>query len=79
MDNNKKLFLEKGKWLTNGSKILSVALAIIINILYFVFKKDVMDLGKQKSLLFLCSFIVLVFLPIDFSIIIKNIIAKKLE
>jgi hypothetical protein len=75
----KKIILERGKWLTNGTKILSTIIAVATNVIYFIFKKQVLPYEKQQSLLLLCGFIVLIFLPIDFSLIIKNIISKKLE
>lgn len=69
----------KAKTLTNIAKIFSGSLSLIINIIYFGINKEVMDYEKQQSLLLLCGFIVIIFLPIDFSIIIKNILQKKMD
>lgn len=73
-----KTFIEKGKWLTNGSKIVASSLAIITNIINFLIYKEILSYEKQQSLLLLCGFVVLIFLPIDFSIIVKNFIKNKI-
>lgn len=67
-----KNILEHGKILTNATKIISLLIVIIVNIIYFLKKDMILPLEQQKSLLFACVFIVAVFLPIDFSIIVKN-------
>ena len=69
----------KAKVLTNVAKVSAVGLALIANVIYYIINKKVMAYNEQQSLLLFCGFVVVIFLPIDFSLIIKNIFQKKVE
>ena len=75
-DVKKKTLLEKGKILTNGTKIFSIIIAISYNIGHLVIKKSIPSFEEQKSILLLCIYSVVVFAPIDLSLIFKNLLKK---
>lgn len=72
----KKPLLENGTWLTNGAKIFSVLVAIGYNVAYLITQKKAPSWEEQKSVLAMCVFIVVIFSPIDISLIVNNIFKK---
>lgn len=72
-----KTLIEKGKILTNISKIIAVLIAVIFNIVYLIQNGRIPSVAEQQSILLLCIFIPGIFLPIDMSLIFKNIFARK--
>lgn len=68
-----KNILEQAKWLTNGAKLSAIIIALTYNIVFTIIKGKIPSIEEQKSLLYLCAFIVGVFGTIDLSLIVKNI------
>lgn len=69
----------QAKQVSNVVKIISVLIAIIFNVVYLVMYGKIATMDEQKSLMILCGFVVLIFMPIDLSILVKNILQKKAE
>lgn len=67
----------QAKSLTLIAKIFSVILCLTFNVFSFIFNKKIPTIEEQQSILLLASFIALVFLPVDFSILIKNFFKFK--
>lgn len=65
--------LKPGKTFSLGSKIIALLTAVTMNVTYFFKTWKVLSIEQQYSLLLLCSFIAVLFGPVDFSILIKNI------
>lgn len=63
----------KAKMISNVFKIFACLLFIIANIVYFVIKKEFVSIDQQLSLIFAVMTMFTIWLPVDASIIIKNI------
>lgn len=66
------------KELSNTVKVAAALIAFLINLFYIIYYKKMMTTDGQASLLKLLLFIVLVFSPIDLSLISRNIFQRSL-
>lgn len=70
--------LKHAQVLTNFAKVFSITIALGVNLYNLVINKTVLSFEQQKSLLLLCSFIVVIFSPVDISLICQNIFKKNM-